>query len=469
MCKRTARPIGLASLAAIAAFHFGCGRVSRSPAEMRFPGVAAVKVSAASGGRWLVLFEELRPELLVTTPIRSAALVAGPGIVRTFSAPEGWVLVDAAAHPSGDVSLFSLRVDSAEAYPMRAMVSRIGSDGVVVERELNRLPPPGGTEPPPRFITSLDRARLVARGEDLFGVVRWANGSVQAYRLGVDGGTLEQRWVTWIEPPAPIFSVGIIGGGFDNFHQEDSSAFVHADVDGEENLYVAVESTADVLPSHDAFFGESLMAQADPESFDFGTAIVTRVDGRGARSPAALLGSPGRARRLLQMRVASGSVLLIGRIRTGHEPGSWDGWLLSSPSSGEPGYERVVDVDGGDMFWDAVALSGGRILVVGSTSYTQNPAGLSVSDARDALGLVLDASGRVERRLSLPAGPPGRGNEATSVSVGERGEIAICGVENAPGTHAPVFSDAFLLVQKVDSALSDEAPGILSRAARAGR
>jgi hypothetical protein len=143
-------------------------------------------------------------------------------------------------------------------------------------------------------------------------------------------------------------------------------------------------------------------------------------------------------------------VLLVGRVKTGDEPGSWDGWILSSRPTGEVRYERTVDVQGGDMFWDVAPLGGGRILAVGSTDYTQNPVGLSVSDARAALGLVLDAAGHVERRLALPSGPAGRGNEAMSVSVGDRGEVAISGVENAPGTHAPVFSDAFLVVQELD-------------------
>src|SRR2546425_5943087 len=37
------------------------------------------------------------------------------------------------------------------------------------------------------------------------------------------------------------------------------------------------------------------------------------------------------------------------------------------------------------MFWDAAALNEGRLLAVGSTNYTQNPSGPSVSDTRDPL------------------------------------------------------------------------------------
>ena len=124
------------------------------------------------------------------------------------------------------------------------------------------------------------------------------------------------------------------------------------------------------------------------------------------------------------------------------------GWILSSQAAtGELRYERNVDFQDGDMLWDAAALNDGRLLAVGSSNYTQNPSGLSVSDARDPLALVLDALGNVEKRIALPAGPAGRGNEAMSVSLGDQDQVAISGVQNAPGTHAAVFSDAFLLVR----------------------
>ena len=428
-----------------------CGKpVASVPAqrEVNFAGTAAVRVSPARSGEWLLLFEALQPQLLITSPIRSAGLLgAGPEIVRTYGAPEGWILIDTVAHPSGDVSLLSLRVDPTADYPLRAMISRFGPGGAVAELELLRLPPPSGTEPPPTFLASLDRAWIVAHGEDLFAAVRWANNSVQAYRLAFDGRAFDQRWATWVEPPAPLLFLGIIGGGFDNFHQGDSAFFVHADVDGEENLYVGVASTAEVLPNHDAFFDENLMAQADPASFDFGTAIVTRITAQGTRSFARLMGTPGRSKRLLNMRVADDSVLLLGRVKTGDQPGSWDGWILSSQAAtGQVRYERNVDVQNGDMFWDAAALDGGRLLAVGSTNYTQNPSGLSVSDTRDSLALVLDSSDNVEKRIALPAGPSGRGNEAMSVTAGDGVQVAISGVQNAPGTHAAVFSDAFLVV-----------------------
>jgi hypothetical protein len=69
--------------------------------EVRFSGTAAVRVSPARSGEWLLLFETLQPQLLVTSPIRSAGLLgAGPEIVRTYGAPEGWIDLDRCSRSS---------------------------------------------------------------------------------------------------------------------------------------------------------------------------------------------------------------------------------------------------------------------------------------------------------------------------------------------------------------------------------
>jgi len=101
------------------------------------------------------------------------------------------------------------------------------------------------------------------------------------------------------------------------------------------------------------------------------------------------------------------------------------------------------------MFWDLAPLDDGSVIAVGSTNYTQNPSGLSVSDARDDLAVIVGPGGDVRRRVSLPAGPTGRGNEVTSVRI-VAGWAMFAGVKNAPGTHAAVFSDAFLSLRALE-------------------
>ena len=139
-------------------------------------------------------------------------------------------------------------------------------------------------------------------------------------------GHSSRRGRTVVEPPADLLAIGIIGGGFDNFHQGDRTAFVYLDVDATGAAYVVVPSSPDVLPSHDAFFGEHLLDAADPTHFDYGVAIVTRLSPDGARSYAVLSGL-GTDRRLLNVRATTRTLWLTGRIRTGNDPTSWDGWI----------------------------------------------------------------------------------------------------------------------------------------------
>jgi hypothetical protein len=295
----------------------------------------------------------------------------------------------------------------------------------------------------PPFLFSLDRGRIAATGEDALVAMRWSDNSVRAHRLEFREGTFRPTWTTVVEPTAILFSIGIIGGGFDNFHQGDTTAFVYLDVDASGTAYVIAPSTADVLPAHDAFFGEHLLDGADPTHFDYGVGIITRLTADGSRSYAALSGL-GTNRRLLNLRATASTLWLTGRIRTGTDPTSWDGWLQSfDASTGHATAERQIDVQGGDMFWDLAPLDDGSMLCVGSTNYAQNPSGLSVSDARDDLAVIVGPQGEVRARVDLPAGPAGRGNEVTSVRI-VGGRAMFAGVKNAPGTHAQVFSDAFL-------------------------
>jgi hypothetical protein len=360
------------------------------------------------------------------------------------------LLIDFAVHPSGGAT--ALEIEPAPGNdlflkPIRAWLTRFLPDGTTASTELESGIPDTGEMP--RILFSLDRGRIAAFGEDVQVVMRWSDNSVRAHRLGFQEGSFRRSWTTVVEPPASLFSIGIIGGGFDNFHQGDVTAFVYLDVDSSGSAYVVVPSTPDVLPAHDAFFGEHLLDGADPTHLDYGVSIITRLSPDGARTYATLSGL-GTNRRLLNVRATARTLWLTGRVRTGDEPTGWDGWLQSfDASSGQPIAEHLVDVEGGDMFWDLAPLDDGSVLAVGSTNYSQNPSGLSVSDARDDLAVVVGPQGDVRGRVSLPAGPAGRGNEVMSVRISGNQRM-FAGVKNAPGTHAAVFSDAFLSLRPLE-------------------
>ena len=87
-----------------------------------------------------------------------------------------------------------------------------------------------------------------------------------------------------------------------------------------------------MLPAHDAFFGEHLLDGADPDHFDYGVAVITRLSPEGARTYAVLSGL-GTNKRLLAIRATAQTLWLTGRVRTGNEPASWDAWIQSFDTS----------------------------------------------------------------------------------------------------------------------------------------
>jgi hypothetical protein len=408
-------------------------------------GQVVIKVLPHTTG-WVALKETLQSQYLITQPKREIAWMNGSFLeTSNYKPSEGWSLLDAVVHPSGQVSAVSVKLEwGTNDYSLHIKMSRIKTDGLVVERELKQL---GYTEPQlPVFPGSLDRVKLVAYGEDVFVVARWRYNDVQAHRLSFEGDQFMTDWHEWVEPPSYAGTLGIIGGGFDNFHQGDRFFFVFADVDDHGNLYVAVPSHEELLFNHDRFFNENLQTGTDPANYEFGVAILTKFSSDGARLFAKREGY-GKYKKLLNMRVSSNGVFLTGRVKVGQQPNSWDAWVCAADLNGNEIYESNIDVRDGDMFWDVSPLPGGGALAVGTTDYTQNPVGLSVSEARKAAAIVLDTQGKMVKEIELPQGPQERGSEAMFVSVFRNGSVLIAGAHNAPGTHGAIYSDGFIAVR----------------------
>jgi hypothetical protein len=432
-----------------------------NPRDVTLSGTAAVKVEPWEHQGWIVLLETLQQQFLVTMPRRKLVwLDAELRVLREYVPPEGRSLIDFSVHPSGAATIVEIEpAPGTDLFlkPIKAWLTRFLADGTEVTSPLDSGIPDTGATPP--FLFSLDRARIAPSGEDDLVVVRWSDNSVRAHRLEFREGAFHPSWTTVVEPPAQLFVTEIIGGGFDNFHQGDRNAFVYLDVDATGAASVVVPSTPEVLTAHDAFFDEHLLAGADGPHFDYGVAIVTRLAPDGSRTYAVLSGLGNNNKRLLSIRATAQTLYLTGRVRVGGNPSDWDAWLqVFETSTGHALAERFIDVQGGDMFWDLAVLGDGSLLGVGSTNYTQNPSGLSVSDARDDLVVTVGPDGAVRSRLTLPPGPPGRGNEVTSVRVLDGRWAMFAGLKNAPGTHAAVFSDAFLSLRPLESSSSASAP-----------
>lgn len=397
---------------------------------------------------WVIVRETLQSQYLVTQPKRQLVWLTTNFSERsTYSPPDGWSLVDAVVHPSGEVSAVVINLEFDRSNFFQIKILRFETDGSMMELPLESLPLVGS---PIRFFpASLDRIRLAAFREDVYVVSRGQYNEVVASRVGLFNDQLQVKWQTLVEPDAYAGSIGIIGGGYDNFRQGDRYFYVYADVDELGNLYVAVPSHEDLLVSHDAYFQENLMAETNPGAFDWGVAVLTRVSASGERQYARLAGRLLN-KRLINMRVGNGKIYLSGRVKTGTGPGDWDAWILvSDATTGITLFDKGIHVEAGDMFWDAKPMNNGTIVAVGTKAYVQNPSGLSVSDSRLALALLLDSQGNILSELDLPQGPAQRGSEAVCFEVLNHKQVIIAGVHDAPGTHAPVYCDGFITIQDI--------------------
>jgi hypothetical protein len=74
----------------------------------------------------------------------------------------------------------------------------------------------------------------------------------------------------------------------------------------------------------------------------------------------------------------------------------------------------------------------GGYLAAGSTGYTQNPTGASISEEAQPLLLRLNSEGETLQRLSLPAASGH--NSVRSLASGSGG-VLFGGMQNGPGTH----------------------------------
>lgn len=418
---------------------------SSSPEITKVAGKTILKVIPHTRG-WVALQETLQPQYLITVPRREIAwLNEDFRQTSTYEVSKGWSLIDVVTHPSGQLSAVIANVDLKRNHLIEIKMLRFKTDGSVVELELHPLPVAG--ERTRYFPGSLDRVRLVAYGEDVYVVARWEYNEVEASRLTFSNNQFQIAWQTQVEPDAYAGTTGIIGGGYDNFRQGDRYFFVQAGVDALGNLYVAVPSHEDLLTSHDLKFNENLLAETDPANFDWGVAILTKLSPEGERKYSRLEGRSHHIR-LLNMRVSDEGVFLLGRVKTGNESTSWDAWVLAADrTTGNVKYESWIDLRQGDMFWDITPVSGGRTIAVGTTGYTQNPVGLSVSDARTACAILLDAQGGMIKEITLPQGPSQRGSEAMYVQVQPNGRVLFAGAHNAPGTHAEIYSDGFITLK----------------------
>lgn len=400
--------------------------------------MAVVKVRSSIDGA--TLLEEKPSPITQPGPQRRITFVDSSGTVRTrYAAASGASLIDFAQHASGEISV-------ALATNRTVTLVRVSRNGnAVAEYPLVDAQAPGDpfldlggvhddTSMVPVF--TRDAVRIVATGQDgssLVVALRTGRNAVVAYRFDYrDNAGYTQAWRTLVEPGVSMFGVGITSGSFDTFGQLENHFHVHVDADAAGNVAVAVAGKPELAPAflaHAAFFHET----GAIGSIQSG-ALVTRLGPDGMRLGTTPVDS-ARVSELHGLRLHFGGVAIVGRVFTQQrDDGSgWDGFVADVDGvTGALRFYRVIDVDRGDALFDVLATGGG-FLVGGTTGYTQNPTGASISEQSTPLLLRLQDNGTVVERVAVAAGA--RQNQVRSLAL-LGNDWLVGSLMNGPGTHS---------------------------------
>jgi hypothetical protein len=418
--------------------------------DLLISGQAITKTRAAGG---IVAFlQERLTSLFEAGPQRTLEILQDDGhTTRAYVAPAGWSIVDFAIHPGGDVSVVlttakevrlvrlnraaSIELDEAFLDPGAATDPFFDYEGGV--RDASSLQP----------VLMHDAARLVSIGDSLVLVLRTGLNAVVAYRLDLDAtGEYRRAWRTLVEPGSSILGVGITSGTFDTFGQLQNHLLIHVDVDAAGTLAIGLVDAPflnSTFRAHAEYFGEPVAASMG--------VLVDRVDSRDGRRVGSTAIDTHVHAELHGLRATPSGFALVGRVFSEARAGGtgWNAFAAFVLRDGAPGAYSVIDVDRGDLLFDIAALPDGRYVGVGTTGYTQNPAGASISESAQPLLLLLNADGSLARNIGFPGGL--RHNQLDTVES-FNGQWLVGGMTNGPGTHsgdsqpALIVADGFLRV-----------------------
>lgn len=401
-------------------------------------GMAVIKVRASTDG--VTLMEEKAAPLTEIGPQRRITLLDAAGAVRArYSPPAGSSLVDFAQHASGEitvalatartVTLVRLDRGAAPSFEFPLVDSQAPSDPYVilgdgVHDDTSMVP-----------VLTRDAIRLAPTGQDggdLVVALRTGRNAVVAYRLAfaTPGGTgYSVRWRTLVEPGVTMLAIGITSGTFDTFGQLENHLHVHVDADAAGNVAVAVAGKPESAPifiAHGVWFHEA------PVTAIQSGALVTRLAPDGQRIGTTPIDTT-QVSELHGIRLHPNGVALVGRVfsEKRDDGTGWNAYVANVDASS--GFYRVLDIDAGDALFDIARADAGRYLAGGTTGYTQNPTGASVSEQSKPLLLLLEADGSVRQRIDVPAGA--RQNQVRSIWP-RGGNWLVGSLVNGPGTHS---------------------------------
>ncbi len=429
----------LFSAMAGSAWLVACGGGGGSPGvpplqlEREVEGRAVVKLasSTAGGTTGLVALDEQLVSLAEFGPKRTLVVTPANGsALRRIDAPEGWSLVDFTLHPAGDISAVLTQGGLVRLWRMDALGAlkrdQPYTDALVSSDACFDA---GGAIDPHALqpVLTRDAARVFALGDSLLLVLRTGLNAVVAYRLDDTADGYVRAWRTLVEPGGGVAGRFLTSGSHDVFDQLVNHAQFRADLAADGTLAVGVVNASNaVFEGHAWHFGEAIAA-------DYGL-IVTRIAPDGRRLGSRIVPTE-QLSELHGLRAVLGGFMVAGRVRTARlaDGSGWNAFVARVGSDGSGGAVQVIDVDRGDVLFDVAALPQGGYVAVGSTGWTQNPGGASISEDAAPLLVTLAADGRLQQRVAVPGGP--RNNQLRAV-LNHGGLWLLGGQRNGPGTHS---------------------------------
>ena len=431
----------------------GCGGKETPPSndvDLAVVGQTVTKVRTA--GNEIVVLEEQLTSIFEDGPQRTLAILESDGrTARPFTAPAGWSVVDFALHPSGDISVILTTAADVRIVRLEPGGS-IRSDNLFLDASAPTDPffnYAGGIKNDNGLQPALmhDAARVAALGESLAVVLRTGRNAIVAYRLDPDAaGAYRLAWRTLVEPGSSILALGITSGSFDVFGQLQNHLRVYADVDPETPATLAVGVVNAPMRNftfrgHAEYFNEPIAASTG--------LLLTRLAAVDGQRLGSTVIDTHNLSELHGLRATPGGFVLVGRVLSEgrSDGGGWDAFAALVSGDGVPGPYHIVDVDRGDVLFDVAALPSGQYLALGSTGYTQNPSGASISEAAQPLLAVLNNDGSLAQNLGYAGGP--RHNQLTTIAP-LNGRWLLGGMVNGPGTHSGdgdrqlIVADGFL-------------------------
>ena len=424
---------------------------SMGPVNLAVTGQTVIKVRTA--GSRIVLLEERLNSIFEDGPQRTLATLQSDGhTVETYAPPPGWSVIDFALHPSGDTSAILTTATGVR-------IVRLDPHGSI-RSDQPFLDPSSPTDPFFNYAGGIknddalqpalmhDAARLAPIGESLAVVLRTGRNAIVAYRLDPDpNGAYTRSWRTLVEPGSSILAEGITSGSFDTFGQLQNHLRIYVDVDSDAaatTLAVGVVNAPMqnfTFRAHSDYFGDPITALRG--------VLLTRVAIADGRRVGSTVIDTDDLAELHGVRSTPRGFVLVGRVlsEVRSDGSGWNAFTALVGRDGTPGPYSVVDVDRGDVLFDISALPSGRYLALGTTGYTQNPTGASISEAAQPLSVLLNADGSLAQNLGYTGGA--RHNQLTTIAPLNGGWV-LGGMINGPGTHsgdgdrALIVADGFL-------------------------